>query len=99
MAAAAMAMDAKMAELVKGLAKKITLEPGQLLYLPPLVVVWERCEAAATFVHYKWVPAAVDDMCATIKKVFQLDGWPQNEALSRCRANMQIVADAWGVKE
>lgn len=98
MATAAMAMDAKMTEAVIKGGSQVTLEPGQLLCLPPLVVVWERCDAAACFVSYKWVPEAVDNMKATITEAFKLEGWPQNEVLTRCRANMQIVADAWEVK-
>lgn len=98
MVAAAIAMDEKMKEAVITGGAQISLEPGQLLYLPPLVVVWERCDSPASFINYKWVPGASDDLRATIKAAFELDGWPDNDVLSRCRSNMQIMADAWKVK-
>ena len=60
------------------------LGKDDLLYITPCMCVWEKTEEPASFMQFKWVPAADNmDFRKEIKEALRFKGWERSKVLEK----------------
>ncbi|CAE7289224.1 unnamed protein product [Symbiodinium microadriaticum] len=91
----AMGLADSAVERLKGL-QFCKVQKDDLLYIPPCMCVWEKTEEQASFMQFKWVPAADMEFRKEIKFALGIKGWERCKVLDKHESRLRRLLELSG---